>query len=104
MDYSKQQGIEASFLIIDASQFRSGFNKKELENIKIIFPEMREPCSFGKITNVLKSESTNSEKFFYVFCKKKQEMSIASLVKSLIGFAMNVNSSEREIRINKLVR
>lgn len=99
-EYSRKSGNDLDYLLLNARQFRTGFNKKEFENIKIIFPEMQNPCSFGSITSVLKSEEVEEGNFFYIFCyRKEDEISVAELVKSLIKFANEISTEAIDIKV-----
>lgn len=78
------------FLIIYTNQFNSGFRKQEFGNIKILFPELKNPCEFGDVSNVLKSEKSKGEKFFFLYYDregKNKEISITKLVERMLTLA-----------------
>ncbi len=92
-DFAKNQGIKFEFLIIYADQFNSGFRKREFGNIQIIFPELKEPCKFGEVSNVLKSDKSKGEKFFFLYYAREEgakEISITDLVKKMLILAGNI--------------
>ncbi len=62
-----KEELDFEFLILYVDQFNSGFRKQEFENLEIIFPELRKPCRFREVTNVLKAEKSKGEKYFYIF-------------------------------------
>lgn len=89
-EFAREQNIPFEFLIIYTNQFNSGFRKQEFENIHIIFPELREPCKFGEVSNVLKSEKSKGEKFFFLYYNragKEDGISITNLVERMLGLA-----------------
>ena len=73
--FAHNQGISFDFLIIKADQFNSGFSKSAFGNLKIIFPELRKPCNFKNVTNVLSSNKSDGDKFFYIFYRRNIEQS-----------------------------
>lgn len=93
-----KEELDFEFLILYVNQFNSGFRKQEFENLEIIFPELRKPCKFKEVTNVLKAEKSKGEKFFYIFYnrkKAKETLSIAGLVDSLLTLSTNASVEKR---------
>lgn len=68
-----KEELDFEFLILYVDQFNSGFRKQEFENLEIIFPELRKPCKFREVTNVLKADKSKGEKFFYIFTIGKRQ-------------------------------
>lgn len=89
-EFAKDQHISFEFLVIYTNQFNSGFRKQEFGDIKILFPELRQPCKFGEVSNVLKSEKSRGEKFFFLFYNRdeeQKEISIMQLVARMLTLA-----------------
>lgn len=92
--FAAGQKIKFEFLIIYTDQFNSGFRKQEFGNIKIIFPELKNPCRFGEVSNVLKSEKSKGEKFFFLYYAREndaKEVSITDLVKQMLTLAGSIS-------------
>ncbi len=93
-----KEELDFEFLILYVDQFNSGFRKQEFENLEIIFPELRKPCRFREVTNVLKAEKSKGEKYFYIFYnrkKAKETLSIAGLIDSLLTLSTNASVERR---------
>ncbi len=67
--YSEECDCLCSFVILKASQFYSGFNKNEFENISIVFPKKESDNfhKFKKVVSTLTSAEDNSKEFFYLY-------------------------------------
>ena len=72
-NYADHEHINFSFVIIEASQFNSGFGKLAFDNIKIKFPLRKSPCCFKEVTNSLSAQKSKREKFFYIYYYKNAE-------------------------------
>lgn len=68
--YAEHEKIDFNFVIIEASQFNSGFGKLAFDNIKIKFPLRKTPCCFKEVTNSLSAQKSKREKFFYIYYYK----------------------------------
>lgn len=93
-----QDKLDFDFLILYADQFNSGFRKQEFENLEIIFPELRRPCRFKEVTNVLRAEKSKGEKFFFIFYNRKKEkelLSIKGLIDNLLTLSTNASVEKR---------
>lgn len=66
-DFHKEQEIDFDFLVIYTKQFINGFRKQEFGNIELRFPELKKPCCFGEVSNVLKGSASKAEKFFFLY-------------------------------------
>ena len=98
--FAKESGVDFEFLIIHADQFNSNFRKQELGNIKIILPELRSPCKFEEVSNVLKAQKSKGEKFFFVYYSRRfegQQISISNLRKQMLKFANDVDIERESI-------
>lgn len=96
-DFAKSQQIKFEFLVIYTNQFNSGFRKQEFGDIKILFPEIKEPCKFGEVSNALRSEKSRGEKFFFLYYnrdEKQKEISIMQLVGSMLTLAGRIRSEK----------
>ncbi len=90
--------LDFDFLIIYADQFNSGFRKQEFGNIEIIFPELQHPCAFKSVSNVLTSEKSKGDKFFFVYYTRKTDdeiPSIMDLVNDMLSLSTNAVVSSR---------
>lgn len=72
-EFSVKQGIKFDFIIIKANQFTSGFAKEAFGKIKIEFDNIKNPCYFEKVTNVLRAEKSVREKFFYLYYRRTED-------------------------------
>lgn len=93
-----KEKLDFEFLILYVDQFNSGFRKQEFENLEIIFPELRKPCKFREVTNVLRAEKSKGERFFYIFYNRKETeelLSIAGLIDSLLTLSTNASVEGR---------
>ena len=80
-------------MIIYADQFNSGFRKQEFGNIEIVFPELQRPCAFQSVSNVLTSEKSKREKFFFIYYTRKnvnETPSIINLIKDMLSLSTDV--------------
>lgn len=85
-------------MIIYADQFNSGFRKQEFCNIEIVFPELQHPCAFKSVSNVLTSEKSKGERFFFLYYTKKKDgevLSIMDLVNDMLSLSTSVVVSNR---------
>lgn len=90
--------LDFDFLIIYADQFNSGFRKQEFGNIEIVFPELQHPCAFKSVSNVLTSEKSKGEKFFFLYYTRKMDgevLSIMDLVNDMLSLSTSVAVSNR---------
>ena len=93
-EFSLQEDIDFNFLIIYANQFNSGFRKQEFGDIEMIFPELKVPCKFSEVTNVLTSQKSKGEKFFFLYYARKypgQNVRIAKLIKEMLQYANTIH-------------
>ncbi len=71
-DYAKSVcDCECDFVILKASQFYSGFNKRDFEKIRIVFASKVQDrvCDFGEVVSTLNGTNDSQKEFFYLFCK-----------------------------------
>lgn len=74
-EYSDNNEMECDFVLLEASQFCSGFNKEDLFNIHIRFPR-KEGENIFKLKDVLSllgSSESKSNLFFYLFYKEGEK-------------------------------
>ena len=84
--------LDFDFLILYANQFNSGFRKQEFGNIEIIFPELKRPCKYREVSNVLTAEKSKGERFFFIYYNRKtteETLSIAGLIDDLLTLSTN---------------
>lgn len=85
-------------MFLSANQFNSGFQKPEFNNIEVVFPELKAPCKFSAVSNVLKAGESRREKFFFLFYKRKkdkQEIKIKELITEMVSLANEKLNQER---------
>lgn len=94
--FAKARNIDFDFLVIYADQFISGFRKPEFGDIEIVFPELKDPCKFKEISNILTSKDSKAEKFFFIYYnrKDKRELSISDLIQKMLEVANKMLSLE----------
>lgn len=94
--FSINANIPFDFLIIYANQFNSGFRKQEFGNIEFVFPELKKPCRFEDVSNVLTSSKSRGEKFFFLYYTRKDEkrIKITELIQNLLNFATDIRNEE----------
>ena len=99
--FRKEQKINFDFLVIYTKQFISGFRKQEFGNIELRFPELKNPCRFGDISNVLKGSESKAEKFFFLYCTQKENkngqktIEIMSLIDKMLSLATRLDTASR---------
>ncbi|MCM1282928.1 MAG: HD domain-containing protein [Muribaculaceae bacterium] len=79
LDYARQNKHECDFVVLEASQFNSGFGKPDFSNIPIVFNTSSTDyveCEFGKIAKPLKAEGPEREKFYYLFYRRQRDKEI----------------------------
>lgn len=71
-EYTNTHNIEFNFVVLEASQFNSGFLKPNFSNTKIIFStgNGEYPMTFGKVATPLKAQERQNEKFYYLFYER----------------------------------
>ena len=77
--FADEQKIEFDFVILEATLFSSGFAKEKLSELKVEFSELRSLSELGKISTVLSAQSSNRDKFFYVFYKRDDEITVRTI-------------------------
>ena len=72
------------FVIISANKFKSGFLKKDLEKVLILFPNLGLQPHIKDVSTILTSDKTR-DSFFYLFYRSKtdQDISIKKITNSL---------------------
>lgn len=87
--FSNQEHIPFDFLVIYANQFNSGFRKQEFGNIELVFPELKVPCRFGDVSNVLTAEKSKGEKFFFLYYSRTEDkkIKIGKLIRDMLKLA-----------------
>lgn len=90
--------LDFDFLIIFTNQFNSGFRKREFSNIEIIFPELKRPCKFKEVSNILTSEKSKGENFFFIYYNRKisgVSPSITDLIYDMFSLSTNMLVEDR---------
>lgn len=92
-DVTTQSGLDFDLLILKASQFNSGFMKKEFSQLPILFPDNGHTYKFDDVVNTMNAEQTEKSKFFYLFYRRKENgdekrlMDVNALVKGFTDLA-----------------
>ena len=70
--YAENNGIDCDFVLLEANQFYSGFNKKDLLNILITFPQKTNPNTYPlkDVVTLLESSELDVKEFFYLYYKE----------------------------------
>lgn len=68
-----QSGLDFDLLILKASQFNSGFMKKEFSQLPILFSDTGRINKFENVVNPMNAEKTEKSKFFYLFYRRKED-------------------------------
>ena len=70
--YADSNGIEFDFVLLEANQFYSGFNRKDLLDIPITFPQKTNQSTYQlkDVVALLESNQLETEEFFYLYCKE----------------------------------
>lgn len=70
--FANNNGMECDFVLLEASQFYSGFNKQDLAEIPIKFPKKGTDnvFAFGEVVPILESNNEKDSDFFYLFYKE----------------------------------
>lgn len=71
-DVTTQSGLDFDLLILKASQFNSGFMKKEFSLLPIFFSDNGHIHIFADVVNTMNAEQTEKSKFFYLFYRRKE--------------------------------
>lgn len=92
-NFAKSQEIDFDFIILKENQFNSGFAKEAFGDIKIEFNGLKNLKYFKEVTNTLKADKSQREKFFYIFYRRKEgpehkRIDIKKLAAELGKFAM----------------
>lgn len=71
-DYAKSKDMKFDFVILNETQFISGFGKPDFDRIEILFPNASErPIKpFKQVVSSLTFTKKNRDKFFYLFYKR----------------------------------
>lgn len=72
-EFAESQNIPFDFVFIKSNQFNSGFAKEAFAKIKIEFNDIGKPHYFERVTNVLKAEKSERDKFFYLYYRRDKE-------------------------------
>ena len=66
-------GIPFDFVIISANKFKSGFLKRDLERIRIVFPDLEVNADIKDVSTILTSQESR-DSFFYLFYRKGERI------------------------------
>lgn len=90
--FANNNSMDCDFVLLEVSQFYSGFNKKDLSDIPIKFPKKGKPnvFKFKDVVSILESNDEIISDFFYLFYKEgdtpiDRESLCAEIYKAFIG-------------------
>lgn len=68
-EYARKNDEECDYVLLNASQFYSGFNKQDVKNINIVFNENSEESinKFGEVVTLLSGQEKWRDDFFYIY-------------------------------------
>ncbi len=77
-NYSKKHNEDCDYVLLNVSQFYSGFNKEDVKNINIVFKTNTGDVvdSFGEVVTLLSGEDKWRDDFFYIFHNKESNHEI----------------------------
>lgn len=78
-EYAEKKKLDFDFIIIQASQFNSGFGKPDFSDINIAFPTLQGEelvAKVGDIVTSLKAKDKERDNFFYLFYKRNEKNSV----------------------------
>lgn len=104
--FAKAREIDFEFLVIYADQFNSGFRKPEFGDIEIVFPELKYPCKFREVSNILTSQDSKAEKFFFIYYNRKnrKELPISDLIQKMLEVANKMLNLEDKNTIEQRLK
>jgi hypothetical protein len=109
MNYADRHNYDHDFVVIEASQFNSGFGKPDFSKTPLIFKSSADEiieCDFGTVAKPLQSRTAERKKFYYLFYRRKKEsadIDKADLCKYLASEFATLRTSKRTANPNKEV-
>lgn len=88
-EYALSKDCDCDFIILNANEFYSGFNKDEFEKIQIEFIDKH--YEFKDVVSKLSSDKTKLDKFFYLFYKNNKELKKEELCQKLYSSVMSIH-------------
>lgn len=84
--FAEDNEIDCDFVLLGANQFNSGFNKPDFANINIVFDTSDKKLvkKFKEVTNTLKANDQSSQRFYYLYYKRKDKKIPQSKIYNLI--------------------
>lgn len=76
MKFADQHNLAHDFVIIEASQFSSGFAKPDFSQTPVIFNSSKDEiveADFANVAKPLQSNRPGRNKFYYLFYRRKDE-------------------------------
>lgn len=101
LDFADGHGCAHDFVIIEASQFNSGFSKPDFSKTKLIFSSSENeivPSDFGTVAKPLQSNHPERKKFYYLFYRRKEgsaDIDKVELCKYLVSKFATLNTFKR---------
>lgn len=68
---AKKHSQPFNYILLQTNTFKSGFNKKDLEEMIIDFPGIPKKCRFKDVVSSLSGEKSARENMFYLFYERK---------------------------------
>lgn len=90
-NYAVSHNIDPNFVLIRANHFRSGFQKNELENLLIDFPNLHKEVELKHVVNLLKGQDAR-ENFFYIYYVRsdKNKIDINDFTEAILQKALKI--------------
>ena len=107
IEFADRNGLLHDFVIIEASQFSSGFAKSDFSKIPIIFNSSSDEIietDFEKVARPLKAGAVDREKFYYLFYRRgddNSEIDKAELCSFLASQFSAVHTKKKRKKIKK---
>lgn len=103
LDYAEQNHHESDFVVLEASQFDSGFGKPDFSSIPIVFNTSATDyvdCRFDRVAKPLKADGPERNKFYYLFYrrqdKKEEQIDKKQLCEFLAKEFTTLNTHKRK--------
>ena len=92
--YSVENGFDFEYVVASVSQFKTGFNKEELRNIKVRINDTKS-CILDKVLHLFHAKEPR-ENYFYLFVEPvvKQKINAEALAKEIANYVLKEHQNE----------
>ena len=93
-EYSKEYEFDFDYVVASVSQFKTGFNKEELQNIRVCIND-KKSCLLKKVLHLFHAEKPR-ENYFYLFVDPvvKQKINAESLAQKIANYVLKEHQNE----------